>query len=243
MRWLFAIVLAMLMTTVRADLEVIDLQHRNADELIPVLRPMLGEDSTLTGRGFQLVVKGSEADIQAVRDALSRLDTAAQDLMISVRRSNASQDSATGGRASGRVVIGDDGAEGDVGVRVYSTRDQEDGRQVHTVRAVAGRPAYIDTGLSVAITDRSVGAGLDGAYYDETTGYRDTADGFYATAQVTGERVQVEIRVKGEWITIAGLERSGTTESRGITRRTQSDTDNRLSIQLKVEALPPRDGS
>ena len=41
------------------SLEIIELRNKPADQVIPIVRPMLDRDGVITGTGFQLMVRTS----------------------------------------------------------------------------------------------------------------------------------------------------------------------------------------
>ncbi len=62
----------------------IDLRHRSAEELIPLLRPLAGDGATVAGRGTLLFLRAKPARLEELRLAIRRLDTPARQLSISV---------------------------------------------------------------------------------------------------------------------------------------------------------------
>src|SRR3546814_30260 len=122
-----------------------------------------------------------------------------------------------------------------------------------------GYPALIQVGQSVPLTTQ--GTDGYGQIYQQTQ-YRDVLRGFYATATVHGDRVQVTIsstrdrlaqgrggvvevqnadtRVSGrigEWITIGGVDESASSEQQGTLRRYSTQGGQNLSMRLKVDVL------
>ncbi len=100
-----------------------------------------------------------------------------------------------------------------------------------------------------------------GQVYQDTQ-YRDLMRGFYATANVVGDQVQVTISAKndrlspdhsrelqlqntdtrvsgrvGEWITLGGIDESASSSDHGIARRYSTDSAQDYSLRLKVEVL------
>ncbi|MGH8708496.1 MAG: secretin N-terminal domain-containing protein, partial [Burkholderiales bacterium] len=69
----------------QASLEVIDLRHTTAEQVLPALRPLLEPGGVLTGQRSQLIVRTSPANLAELRRALEALDAPARRLVISVR--------------------------------------------------------------------------------------------------------------------------------------------------------------
>ena len=58
------------------SLEVIQLQHRMAEDLLPILQPLLPPGSVLTGTGDVLLVRTDPATLDQLRATVMQLDRA-----------------------------------------------------------------------------------------------------------------------------------------------------------------------
>jgi len=68
-------------------LEVIPLGYRQAEDVIPMLRPLLAPGGTITGMKNQLVVRTTPSNLTELKQVLATVDAAPRRLMISVRQS------------------------------------------------------------------------------------------------------------------------------------------------------------
>src|SRR3954469_11941972 len=68
------------------SLEVIQLKFRTANEVIPVLQPMLESGGVLTGQDYQLFVRTSSPNLQQLKQAIAQLDREPRNLLVSVRQ-------------------------------------------------------------------------------------------------------------------------------------------------------------
>src|SRR5512147_1566393 len=88
----------------QGSLEVIELRHRTAEQVLPDLRPLLEPGAVLTGQRNHLIVRTSAQNLAEIRRALDALDRPARRLVISVRFDDAATDErsafATGGVVS-----------------------------------------------------------------------------------------------------------------------------------------------
>lgn len=230
-----------------AQIEVIELRHRLAGDLVPALSAVAGEDTVVRAAGSRLIVRGSPAAIDRVRELVRTLDTPIQSLRISVRR------------VSGAGVGHEGMGAGREGVEVYSSRSSEDSRLIQTVTAVAGSPAFIDTGKSVPIMDRIVALGNDGVAYAERRRYQHRPKGFYATARLIGGRAVIDISVAdssgnadgaiqhrrivstvsgklGEWIPIGVVQEGAAQEGSGTVYSTRSAESDQQQVEIRVES-------
>ncbi|WP_278420421.1 secretin N-terminal domain-containing protein [Stutzerimonas kunmingensis] len=250
----------------QAATEVIQLDNRMAEDVIPVAESVLGGQGRVTAYGSQLIVNAPDALISELRQVIDQLDVEPKRLLISVDTQDSASSSAGGYQVDGSVRSGDvefETRRGEVGgrdrVRIIrrSTNSRDGG--VQQVQASEGYPALIQVGQSVPLTTQ--GTDGYGQIYQQTQ-YRDVLRGFYATATVHGDRVQVTIsstrdrlaqgrdgvvevqnadtRVSGrigEWITIGGVDESASSEQQGTLRRYSTQGGQNLSMRLKVDVL------
>lgn len=249
-----------------AATEVIQLNNRMAEDVIPVAESVLGNQGRVTAYGNQLIVNAPDSMISELRRVIDQLDVAPKRLLISVDTQDSASSSAGGYQVDGSVRSGDvefETGRGEIAgrdrVRIIrrSTNSRDGG--IQQVQASEGYPALIQVGQSVPLTTQ--GTDGYGQIYQQTQ-YRDVLRGFYATATVHGDRVQISIsstrdrlaqgrsgvvemqnadtRVSGrvgEWITIGGIDESADSEQRGTLRRYSTQGSQNLSMRLKVDVL------
>jgi hypothetical protein len=184
------------------SLEQIPLHYRMAEELLPILRPLLPPGAAITGTGNVLFVRADAATARQVREAVASLDRAPRQLLITVGQATGAQDSGTSVRGSGTIGSGDmqvgvnrppaTSAGGQVVVRSGTARD--DIRNVSSVRALEGYETYVSLGQSHPVTSTTVTGGVHyPPVVSQSTEFRDVQTGFYATPRVSGDRVTLEI--------------------------------------------------
>ena len=61
-----------------------DLKNRSSDEVIPILAPFLQEDEAISGDGYQLFIKTTNARAKEIESLINSLDRAAKTFRISV---------------------------------------------------------------------------------------------------------------------------------------------------------------
>jgi type II secretory pathway component GspD/PulD (secretin) len=209
-----AALLAVLLLPVAAaaapmQLEVIPLRHRTADDLIPVLRPLLAPGATLTGMNDQLIVKTTPENLAQIREVLDSLDRRLRRLLITVRQDGASGYKEREQSLSGRVGSGDITVESrdprrdrnGAGVTVgrpdgdhvrYGVLDREGGGthgNTSSVQTLEGREAFIQTGLSVPVPQQNVIVGPGSIVVQDAVHYRDATTGFWVLPRLAGEYV------------------------------------------------------
>lgn len=214
---LFCIATSTLAQTV---LEVIPLRYRAAQEVIPVIQPMLGREGSISGFQGQLVVRTTPANLEEIKRILASLDNAPRQLLITVRQDadtdrsrNTAEVSGSIGGEHGRVtVLGSRDPrggnvvlrEGDdrVRVQVIEGRSSESDRNTQSVRVMEGREAYVRVGQSVPVRERQVQRTIVGGQVVERvvdgTQYRDVTTGFYVLPRLLGDRVTLDISPQRE---------------------------------------------
>ena len=202
-------------------LEVIPLRYRTAQEVIPVIQPMLPRDGSVSGLQGQLIVRTTPANLEEIRRILASIDTMPRQLVITVRqdadtdRSRSSAEvSGTVGGEHGRVTIPPTSRDprggnvvlrdGDDRVRAHVVEGRELGRErgTQTVRVLEGREAFVQVGQSVPVRERQVQRTVVGGRVVEQvvegTQYRDVMTGFYVLPRIAGDQVTLDVRPQRE---------------------------------------------
>jgi type II secretory pathway component GspD/PulD (secretin) len=226
-------------------LEVIPLKYRKAEELIPILRPMMPPQGSLSGLDNRLIVRTTPQNLAQIKQILAALDAAPRRLMISVRHDADLERGQRGAQVSGRAEIGDNvtvtvpgqrtppGATArvdDVRVKVYSSEAQKTDRVSHQVQVLEGARAFIGTGQSVPVHTRQTIDTPGGRGTIDSTEYRDVDSGFYVVPRVSGETVTLEI------FTAADSLQSPRTGAANI-QRVQTVVSGRLGEWIEIAGI------
>jgi hypothetical protein len=229
----------------QTTLEVITLNYRNAEEVIPVLKPLLAPQGTITGLNNRLVVRTTPGNLAELKQVLATIDAAPRRLLISVRQDADLDRSRRGGQVSGRVDIGDNAAvrvpgrptppgatvrADGVRAQVYSSESAGTDRVSQQVQVIEGGRALIRVGQSVPVHNREVIDTPDGRRVLATTEYRDVDTGFYVVPRVAGDRVTLEI------FTAADTMQSGQRGAAGV-QRVQTMVTGRLGEWIELGAV------
>ena len=201
----------LLVSTVRADsVSVVQLQHRPAAEVVPVIAPMLGPNDAISGEGFRIFVRASAEGQQRVRSLVERLDTPARVLQVSVfqgsehvlrelalranvqiQRGDTTIDVGSGNEADGggRIIYSTSG--GSASVDAVATQRNLRDYPIHRVRVTEGKEAYIETGERIPYF---VGAAMRGRRaLAGGVQYENVVTGFYALPRIRGDNVVLEV--------------------------------------------------
>lgn len=76
------------------ETRIIQLKHRNAADLMPMIRPLLGPDDALSGMDYRLSLRTSDRNLHDIERLLAQLDVDQRRLRITVQQTVA-EDQAT----------------------------------------------------------------------------------------------------------------------------------------------------
>jgi hypothetical protein len=205
------VLLSSCVCTAQTRLEVIPLHHRMAEDVIPVLRPLLAPGGSVTGMNNNLVVRTTPENLAEIRAVLETIDRALRRLRISVRqdtdRFRHETEHAISGRAQeGDVTIRQGGPRSSDGLSVR-LGDEEDNVRYHGrslggmdadagtyhVQAVEGQPAFIQSGQAVPIPQRTVTAPDGTLIIRDSVEYYNADSGFWVLPRLRGDQVTLSI--------------------------------------------------
>lgn len=191
-------------------LHVIELRHRPAAEIQPLIHPLLRADEGISGSGYQLYLRATAARHAEIARLVAALDVAARQLTVTLRhavvreerraRDAVSGEAGVGGR--GRVVVPDadasrsDGARGGGSVRYRFERRSSNADESHTqvLRVQDGSRAFIRIGDSVPVVERVLGlTGRRAAVLAAGIRFEEFTTGFDLLPRVHGDIVQLEL--------------------------------------------------
>jgi hypothetical protein len=244
------------------EMQVFELQGATLQEILPLIKPFVGPDGTVTGMHNRLIVRTSPERMVEVRKILAEFDRAPRRLLIHLRDSAPSQ-SESGqldlSVKTPRVQIGDS-QKNSLSVKRYSTRTETVGQR--TLQTLEGQPTLISSGILRPEVTRSGFIIGPGGGYETSIDYQPITSGFYAKVQLVGDRVRIEIASQrqspidgsmtiehqeaetvvtgrlGEWLPLVTIAESRRTQSSGIASRRHSESAQQDYLWVKVETLP-----
>lgn len=197
-------------TLAAGQIELIQLQNRSAEELIPLIRPMLPAQTTISGKGYKLIVRSTPSGHKEIRALLAQLDSAPAQLIISVRQGGEQETQQTTGGLSARYQRGDGSlsvGEPAGGLQVesstgslqgrFNTRSSQQERSENIsqrLRVSEGHWATIQSGQSVPLSRQTLTPTPSGTLVRRSTEYHAVTTGFEVRPRLNGDRVSLEIR-------------------------------------------------
>ena len=196
----------LLVTTAQAaSITTIQLRNRPAEEVIPVISPMLGPGDVITGQGYKIFLRSSPQTLEDVRQMVEAIDVAATMLLISVAQGSERDFAATSISGeltvqSGNSSIGVGSQAGDaagsidysrgnasIGVEAGSSRSQRSSKPVHRLRVAEGTEGFIETGEQIPYF-----SGVSGSAA-ATTEFKSVTTGFYVLPRIHGRQVTLQV--------------------------------------------------
>lgn len=213
---ILACLLALAALPALAAVEVIQLNYRSTEEILPLIRPLLDSDGVASGMGSQLILRTSASNLAEIKSLLSTLDKAPRRLNISVmqnvdgetiKRLVELSGSVSAGRArisvpggtgrSGLTVAA--GQEGDqLRARINSTRELENNHKTQQIQVLEGGQAMVNVGQSVSVPQTQIVQSPWHTQIIESHQYRDVNSGFYVRPRLNGDRVTLEISTQND---------------------------------------------
>lgn len=240
-------------------IEIIQLKHRTADDVLPSLRAFVEPGGALTGQGYQLFVRASPANVRQLKQLLATLDRAPRQLAITVRQDRADERATRTVGADGSVTLTTRRVIGNVQVEAADTRTVGTADATQTIRVLEGGRAFIAIGTAIPLTFRRWVVDQNGVTEARDTVYYDAVTGFHARPQLAGDAVVIEIAPEqsalagnaveraqlsttvrgrlGEWIAVGGADARDEARSTGIAGTSSSAQSTQRGVWLKVEAL------
>ena len=206
-----SLILLLVSAQVQAALEIIQLRHRSAEEVLPVIRPLLDQNDTASGMNYQLILRTSERNIEQIRELLKSIDVAPRRLKITVMQNVDSETAARLTEVSGNVRLSREARVGLLGsgnsgfnveaargqerlkARIDSSSMHEEGRNTQQLQVLEGNRALVRSGQSVPVQKREVIQSPWGTRVIDSTQYQEVASGFYVLPRINGDQVTLEI--------------------------------------------------
>jgi len=189
-------------------LEIITMQHRNTDDVVEILRPLVAPGGTVTGMNDQLIIKTTPENLAELKRVLESIDRQPRRLLISVRQDSTGvihqDEQALSGKYSsgdataeikdhhppeGLVVAVRDEKGNVVRYRRLDSHFDSDDRNSFRVQATEGYPAFINIGQSIPVPNRTTYVTPDGVVVNDATEYVDATSGFYVLPRLNGDQV------------------------------------------------------
>lgn len=219
--------LAMFAVAALADypLSIIPLKHRSAEELIPVIRPMLGPGENVGGMNYQLFVRASDRGLRDIEQLLTEVDRARKNLRITLQQDVArngqsgSQELSGEGRAGNvRIIVPEQEPSGRGGLIIGGRQDDSPHYKVtrstgssqnntsQFINVLEGSTAFIHVGQSLPYVQRFLAYAGNRIVYGQDTQFLNVTTGFDVLPRLNGDRVELEISPRLSFVGNRGVQ-------------------------------------
>jgi type II secretory pathway component HofQ len=182
-------------------LEIIPLQHRPAETLIPVLMPLTSGETSLSASGNNLIIRATPSELLQLKTLIEEIDQPLAQFRIYVRTGNQSnitqQEYGVGHQGSNfsstptikrsisrnGVIIQNETRHSSSKVVVHRSSTLSSNHSQQQVRATEGYPAYISIGEEIPVTNLTFWDGSDSIVVGKK--YKPVVSGFYVTPQLS----------------------------------------------------------
>ena len=195
------------------EMRVIQLKHRTADEILPIIRPLLGPSDAMSGTDFRLIVRTSDKNLKEIERILAQIDVARRQLRIIVKQAVIENKDNTTHELSGEVRAGKNtritlpadstarnpgltvqrGGNDNIQYRTSRTTTATRDDQTQSVLTMDGQRAYIRVGQSVPHVRRILALTHNQVIMTQGVELQDVVTGFEVLPRIQGDRVLLDI--------------------------------------------------
>ncbi len=218
------------------QLSIIELKHRTADEIIGIVKPLLGPEETISGKKYVVFLTTAPENLSRIESVIRNLDKPSRQLLITVVQGENATEAMAFVDVSGNVSIGDN-ARIEFGrnpqskdtVSVSGRKGQSAQRNMHIqqVRAQEGLAVLIYIGQSIPVSHRTAAPRPSGSPHADSVVFQEVRTGFRVVPRLSGERYALDITSQHESTSSV---RRGAVETQQI----QTQVQGRLNQWLEI---------
>jgi len=184
------------------EFKIITLQHRFADDILPAIPPLVGSGGTVSAMQNNLIIRTSSGNMAEIEQIISTLDTARQNLKITVNRNkNISSDRSTAEIAArkhiGNVVVETESSRRIVrngaALSIGNQQNNSSSSNSQFIQVIDGEKAFISVGQSIPYTQEWVSLTHRYTSTVRTTEFVTIDTGFAVRPRAIGNLVELEI--------------------------------------------------
>ena len=184
------------------EFKIITLQHRFAEEILPVIRPLVGNDGTATAMQNNLIIRTSPANMAEIEQIVSTLDTARQNLKITINRNKSLSASGSSAEISSRKRIGNVAIEtgsnrriirDGVALNIENQQSKKNLSNTQFIQVIDGEKAFISVGQSIPYTQEWINLAQRYVSAQRTTEFVTIDTGFAVRPKTIGNQVELEV--------------------------------------------------
>jgi len=181
------------------NIELIELKHRDVNDVIPVIKPLLGENDRVSGTGNQLILKSSAETIAQIKNILHKIDSPVRRLKITVKYASEAQQSQDTANVSGNVTLlknnedNKTNTQANISTRITTTRSDEDRYSTQQIQVSEGHWADVNIGQLIPVTQSKLRVSGINTTLQTGTEYKKTGAGFRVLPTIRNNSVILKI--------------------------------------------------
>lgn len=234
-------------------IEVISLANRPASEIMPLIAPLVDNNTQLVDNGSNLLIKTTPGRLAEIKSIIKQLDVRQNNLLISVIQSNQTNADELNAATKVQMNMSDDAPSNTSGTiygHIYQTQDKGTDQNTQTIRTLEGVPARIKTGNAYPKQNFSAyGYPTNTEYTEATTGFEVTprligqqviltvapwSDKMNGRGQIETQNAQATLRINlGTWVELGGVNEN----SSNAFANTRQIDKNQMHIMVKVDRV------
>jgi len=174
-----------------AEVEIIEVKHRAASDIVSQLRVILDDGEKAEAAGSHIILIADGESLQAAVKMIALLDTAQRNLVIRIRQSEERQ---RVGKDVSAAVRYSTHAAGTVAVESGYRLGNSSTSQEQSLQLIEGGRGLIEIGHEIPYTQEWAAVTGDTTGYSESTAYQTVATGFWIyPKKLVGDKVLVDV--------------------------------------------------
>jgi type II secretory pathway component GspD/PulD (secretin) len=244
--------------------KMITLQYRLAQDILPMIEPMVGPTGSARAIDNHLLVSTSPDRLSQIEAIINQLDVARKNVRITVNHASDIQAEQRGVGVTGRGRVGNveiitkRGARDGINIDLQDRNSTYSSMGSEFLTVVDGERAFIRVGQSVPYTQRWVYLTNRYINIQQTVEFQDITTGFAVRPRYIGDQVELEITPRiarlnqsgfidfeelstvvivtpGEWFDLGGNMQNQDDVSREILSISRGDNRQNSSLKIKVD--------
>lgn len=184
------------------EFKIITLQHRFAEEVLPVIKPLVGDDGMATAMQNNLIIRTSRNNMAEIEQLVSSLDTVRQNLKITIRRNNKSDLGQSRTEITGRTRIDNVtvdtvsrriNKQNSLALDIENYQHKSNLSHEQFIRVADGEQAFISVGQSIPYTQEWISLTNRYIGIQRSTAFINIDTGFAVRPRTIGNQVELDI--------------------------------------------------
>ena len=227
------------------ELEIISLNNRPASDLIPIIKPLLDKNGSISGENYTLFIRTSNKNLKQIKNIIDKLDADYRLLTINILQESAETMKRYGYKLTAK--------QNTTTSKTYTTSHLKHHPNIQTLQVTEGQWATLQTGISIPTINRTTNT--DGTV-TESLQYQTVFTRLKIQPVLTGEKIRIQLQsitgkeknlstrqpinttIKGrlnKWIALGGIQQSVTPANTSYVFTTQRHTSTTKQLFVKIE--------